>query len=224
MPLTDADIIIFDCDSTLSRIEGIDELAKRAGVDQELLPLTHAAMQGEVRLEDIYQKRLDLIKPHLTDIEWLGLRYIEELSTDADIVVNTLQQYAKDVHIVSGGIRQAVQALATRLNIDEQNVHAVDIYFNKDGSYQGFNDTSPLTRTGGKKITCAKIIGGKHTGVLIGDGMTDLEARQERLSFIGYGGVVYREKIEVLSDHYFSSPSLLPLLETLLNATNHQGM
>ncbi|MBT4147320.1 MAG: haloacid dehalogenase, partial [Gammaproteobacteria bacterium] len=45
------DIIFFDCDSTLSEIEGIDELAERAGCGAEMAALTNAAMNGEVSLE-----------------------------------------------------------------------------------------------------------------------------------------------------------------------------
>ena len=50
------DIICFDCDSTLSKIEGIDELAKNVGLGEELAELTNAAMNGIVPLEAVYEK------------------------------------------------------------------------------------------------------------------------------------------------------------------------
>jgi phosphoserine phosphatase len=37
------DIVCFDCDSTLSEIEGIDELANRAGCGAAMAALTNAA-------------------------------------------------------------------------------------------------------------------------------------------------------------------------------------
>ena len=55
--------VIFDCDSTLSRIEGIDELADIAGVTRQVRQMTDAAMAGEIGLEEVYGKRLELIKP-----------------------------------------------------------------------------------------------------------------------------------------------------------------
>ena len=67
------DVICFDCDSTLSKIEGIDELAKRVGLGDELSKLTDAAMNGDVALEEVYAKRLNLIKPNRADIEWLSM-------------------------------------------------------------------------------------------------------------------------------------------------------
>ena len=54
------DIVCFDCDSTLSRVEGIDALARRAGVEADVAPLTDAAMVGDLRLDEVFGKRLDL--------------------------------------------------------------------------------------------------------------------------------------------------------------------
>ena len=50
--------ILFDCDSTLSTIEGIDVLAEQAGVVDQVVPLTTAAMDGRLKLEDAYAARL----------------------------------------------------------------------------------------------------------------------------------------------------------------------
>ena len=58
-----ADLICFDCDSTLSKIEGIDELGRAVNKFDEMVKLTNAAMNGELPLEAVYGKRLDLIKP-----------------------------------------------------------------------------------------------------------------------------------------------------------------
>jgi phosphoserine phosphatase len=52
------DAVCFDCDSTLTRIEGIDELARRAGCATEIAALTEAAMNGAVALEEVYARRL----------------------------------------------------------------------------------------------------------------------------------------------------------------------
>ena len=61
--------ILFDCDSTLSTIEGIDVLAEQAGVVDQVVPLTNAAMEGRLKLEEAYAARLDLIKPDASTIE-----------------------------------------------------------------------------------------------------------------------------------------------------------
>ena len=58
--------VIFDCDSTLSTIEGIDELATLKGQTDHIAELTRQAMDGLVPLEEVYAARLELLeKPKL---------------------------------------------------------------------------------------------------------------------------------------------------------------
>ena len=45
--------VCFDCDSTLSRIEGIDELASRRGLKHEVSRLTEAAMNGSLAIDAV---------------------------------------------------------------------------------------------------------------------------------------------------------------------------
>ncbi|MFX8110642.1 hypothetical protein ABTK99_20270, partial [Acinetobacter baumannii] len=68
---------LFDCDSTLSTIEGIDVLAERAGVVDQVVPLTNAAMDGRLRLEEAYAARLDLIRPDAGTLAAIGQLYID---------------------------------------------------------------------------------------------------------------------------------------------------
>lgn len=57
---TSFDLIFFDCDSTLSTIEGIDELAKLKGKEGRVSILTDKAMNGDLDLSEVYGKRLKL--------------------------------------------------------------------------------------------------------------------------------------------------------------------
>ena len=70
--------ICFDCDGTLTRIEGIDELARRSGQEDAIAPLTAAAMEGSLSLEEVYAKRLAVVRPDRDALAWLGQRYVEE--------------------------------------------------------------------------------------------------------------------------------------------------
>ena len=212
----DVDYVLFDCDSTLSSLEGIDELAKQIGVHEQLVPLTEAAMEGKVILDEVYKKRVELIQPDRQAIEWLAQRYIETLVDDADVVIEKLQRANKQIHIISGGLRQAILPLAEKLNIAETNVHAVDVYFDNNDSFTGFDEQSPLAQSGGKAVISQKIIGESGKAVLIGDGVTDLEAQHERVHFIGFGGVVIRELVRSQSSVYIEEATLLPLLGCLL--------
>ncbi len=210
------DVICFDCDSTLSKIEGIDELAGRVGLGEEMSRLTDAAMNGLVPLEAVYEKRLTLIRPDRASIDWLAGLYIAEIVDGVAEVFASLAAQDKELHIISGGIRQAILPLAGYLGLAETHVHAVDIYFNEDGSYRGYDQSSPLARSGGKAEICRRLVKPQAPLLLIGDGKTDMEAKQTGVSVIGFGGVVERPIVRELADYYIAEPSLTSVLTHIL--------
>lgn len=194
------DVICFDCDSTLSKIEGVDELAKRVGLGDELAQLTDSAMNGDVPLEAIYAKRLNLIKPSRADIEWLSKLYISELVDGVEVVFKQLAQHNKSVHIISGGLLPAILPLAKILHVPESNIHAVDIYFDNNGQYLGYDTASPLTKNGGKAVIIESLE--SHNVVMVGDGQTDLEAQKAGAKVIGFGGVIARDAVRNKADFF----------------------
>lgn len=203
--------IIFDCDSTLSAIEGIDELA----VDHadEIAALTNAAMSGEVPLESVYAKRLELIRPTRAAIEAVGALYIERCLKNVRELVDALHFLEKRVYVVSGGVRAAVSALAEHLGIADERVHAVEVLHTESGEYAGFNESNPLARNGGKP----EILRGlrEPAAVLIGDGTSDLEAAGLTKRFIAFGGVVNRPAVASAAEVTCEAndfAALLPLL------------
>jgi phosphoserine phosphatase len=206
------DVICFDCDSTLSKIEGIDELARRVGLGEEMSKLTDLAMNGIVPLEAVYERRLSLIRPDQAGIDWLADLYIAEIVDGVKDVFAALLAQDKTVHIISGGLRQAILPLADYLGLPESHVHAVNIYFNEDGSYRDYELDSPLARTGGKAVVVGSLKG-QGSLVMIGDGKTDLEAKQAGATVLGFGGVVDRAIVRELADFYTTEPSLLSVLE-----------
>ena len=210
------DIVCFDCDSTLSKIEGIDELAKRVGLEAQMSRLTDAAMNGELPLEAVYQQRLSAIKPDQAGIAWLAECYMAELVDGVRELFAALLAQGKEVHIISGGLRQAILPLAGFLGLPSSRVHAVDIYFNEDGSYRDFEQSSPLARTGGKAEICRQLMGTQASLVMIGDGKTDMEAKQAGAYVIGFGGVVDRPVVRQLADVYLTETSLKSVLEHIL--------
>lgn len=210
------DIVCFDCDSTLSRVEGIDELARRAGVEHEVAPLTAAAMAGDLALDAVYGRRLALVQPDRAAVEWLAGLYVEQMVPGGGETVAGLRGAGMDVHIVSGGLRQAILPLAARLGVPSENIHAVDVVFASDGSYADFDRTSPLARPGGKAEVCRLLAAAGKSVALVGDGATDIEARAGGAYIVGFGGVVVRETVKSGADIFVSGPALTAVLEALL--------
>ena len=145
--------VIFDVDSTLCTIEGIDELARMKGVQNRIVPLTQKAMEGKVSLESVFSHRLEIIQPTKEDIKELGNMYVDSLSPYASKVILELHRRGIDVFIVSGGYKDALNTLAYTLKIPLNNVHGNILYFDKNGKYKGYEQRNPLWKEGGKTTT-----------------------------------------------------------------------
>jgi len=217
MPAAPFEAVILDCDSTLSSIEGVDELARRRGVGTEIARLTDQAMQGSVPLESVYARRLEIIRPDRDLVAWLGGRYVETLVPGAAALVEALHAHGKDVHIVSGGILQAVAVLAAALGIERARVHAVELRFGADGGFAGYATDSPLARAGGKRIVADEIARGRRLAA-VGDGVTDLEMQEAGAVLFGFGGVAVRGIVRERADVWIGDASLESLLPHLLTA------
>lgn len=209
--------VVFDCDSTLSAIEGIDELA--GGHLAAIAALTERAMRGEVALEAVYGTRLDLIRPSRDALDALGHAYIAAAIPDARETIQALCTGGVAVHILSGGFRQAIEPFAAWLGIASESVHAVELQFDDDGQYAGYDTTSPLARSGGKRVVLEHWDPPLTRPILfVGDGITDLEARPAVDHFVAFAGVAARPEVIAGADTVLSTPSLHPLLALVFPA------
>ncbi len=209
----------FDCDSTLSTIEGIDELALRAGpeVAERVARLTDDAMNGSLPLERVYGARLDAIRPDRAACEEIGRRYVARAVSDAGEVCAALRSLGKRLGILSGGLRACVLPLAEHLGIASEQVHAVELHFDATGGYAGFDVDCPLARSGGKPLLLRRLLDADaRPAALVGDGITDLETADVLDRFVGFGGVVTRESVASRASHWAAGPGLATALPHLL--------
>jgi phosphoserine phosphatase len=215
--------VVFDCDSTLSALEGIDELAGEHAPAIEAL--TARAMNGELPLEAVYRLRLEQIRPSRAAVEALGEAYVRALVPGARELVAALRFLGKRVRILSGGLEPAVQRLGAELGLAREHVTAVAIRFDEQGRYSGFDEASPLARSGGKCMPVrAWLDFGEDPLCLVGDGITDLEvARVLPLArFIGYGGVAAREAVLSRARIVVRQPDMRAVAPWLLSARDRR--
>ncbi len=201
--------IVFDCDSTLVAVEGIDELS--GPFRDRITALTDAAMDGSVPLEEVYGRRLEIIRPTRAQVDQVGRTYVRTLMPHARETVAALRWLGKTVRIVSGGLLPAVQAVARELGMGDDGVAAVAIRFDAAGAYAGFDAASPLARNNGK----AQVIGAwslPRPTLLVGDGVTDREARPAVDAFAAYTAVVPRPAAMDGADFVLREPSLAAVL------------
>lgn len=203
--------VIFDCDSTLSAIEGIEELA--VGHRAEVERLTGLAMQGAVSLESIYGRRLDLIRPSRKAVDRIGRMYIDRMIPGAPEVVRSLLAEGIRVFILSGGLLPAVRALGHHLGVPDEYIGAVDLRFDRSGAYAGFDEASVLTRSGGKRMWIEARTDIVRPVLLVGDGATDLEAKPVIDRFAAFTGVARREPVVAAADFVIPGPGLDAVLD-----------
>ncbi|MES2439529.1 MAG: HAD-IB family phosphatase [Verrucomicrobiota bacterium] len=197
-------LFFIDCDSTLSTIEGIDELARARGdeVFQRVVDLTHAAMNGEVPIGDVFFKRMEMIRPDRALCERIAALYIDTIVPGAADLIRELKQEGWLPVILSGGFAPLIKPLADLLGID--HVEAVPVWFNDDGSYKGYGEDYPTTRNLGKNEVIREWRNAMlpERVMMMGDGMSDLETKPDVDLFIGFGGVVARPKVRHGCDYW----------------------
>lgn len=208
-PLTEnhVKLLFIDCDSTLSSIEGIDELARLASPDLfgEVVALTNAAMNGEVAIGDVFKRRLEILRPDREMIDKVARLYLETLVPGVrDFLALAVKEGWLPV-ILSGGFAPAIRPLARALGI--RHVEAVPLSTDENGNYAGYDETYPTTRNFGKNeiIRLWKTALLPQMVVMIGDGISDLETKPDVDLMIGFGGVVAREKVKEDADIWLTS-------------------
>lgn len=229
------DLIFFDCDSTLSTIEGIDELAKLKGKEGRVGLLTNKAMDGELDLSEVYGKRLKAIRPTRAQLKAVEERYWETIVEDALEVISALHFMGKRVFIISGGLIDAVKGFGRRLGVDPSLIRAVELEYNElSGEWWRYHEPEaqqsktyldysegPLTVSSGKPKIISELAGdlpGRR--MMVGDGSSDLATQSVVDLFIGYGGVVARDKVKTESEVFVQNLSLAVILPL---ATGHVG-
>ena len=111
-------LAVFDMDSTLIDCEVIDELAKVAGVGEEVADITAQAMRGELDFDESYRTRLALLKG-------LDASAIEELADRLPIkeglreMTTTLKARGMTLAIFSGGFLPIAERLQADFGFDE---------------------------------------------------------------------------------------------------------
>ena len=196
-------IIAFDCDSTLSAIEGVDELARIAGKEifRQVEELTNQAMNGEVPVEEVFKRRLDLIKPTRQQCSDIGEMYVDTIEPTARETITALQNDGWECLIISGGFAPCIEA--------------VPLHFDETGNYLGFDENYPTTRDGGKPeiISALKKELSPDLICMVGDGVSDLETSPLVDHFFGFFRYAQREKVTASCMHRAESLSqVLPIL------------
>jgi len=110
-------LAVFDMDSTLIEAEVIDELAKAAGVGEQVSAITERAMAGELDFKASFKERLALLKGlDVSVLDSIGAAL--RLTEGTEVLFAELKRLGYKTAILSGGFTYFAKQLQAKLGID----------------------------------------------------------------------------------------------------------
>jgi phosphoserine phosphatase len=166
-------LIVFDMDSTLIQCEVMDELAKRAGVGDQVAAITEAAMRGEIDFNQSFEQRLAT----LNGLDQAVLQDIADnlpITEGADRLIHTLKRLGYKVGILSGGFGYFADVLRQRWGLDCVSANQLDIAGGKlTGKVVGEIVNGEVKARRLQEMAAQLGIGMEQT-IAVGDGANDL--------------------------------------------------
>lgn len=178
----------FDMDSTLIQAEVIDELAKEAGVGEQVAAITESAMRGELDFNESFIRRMSLLEGlDESVLEKVAERLV--LSNGVEVLFAALNRLGYKTAILSGGFDYFGRFLQKKLGVDYVYANELNIV---DGKVTG-KVVGDIVN-GDKKAYFLQMIADKENinleqVIAVGDGANDLPM----LALAGLG-VAYKAK------------------------------
>lgn len=227
-------LIVIDFDSTITQVEGLDELAdiamhqhpNREAVVQQIRMITEQGMNGEILFADGLRRRIALLRAHRSHIEALVQHLHGKIS--ASFVRNQafLREYADQILVVSSGFKEFIVPVVTALGLNAEHVFANEFYFDSDGNVTGIDEQNVLAQDGGKVKLMRMLRAGDMPNqqalkfdprqiadvYVIGDGYTDYQIREsgQATAFYAFTENVERAKVTANAD------AVIPSLDEFL--------
>jgi phosphoserine phosphatase len=181
-------LVVFDMDSTLIEAEVIDELARVAGVGEQVSAITERAMRGEIDFSESFRTRVALLKG-LNEGALAQVAGELKVTEGAEHLLATLHTLGYKTAIVSGGFTYFARYLQARLGIDYIHANELDI---ADGAVTG--EVVGTIVDGARKAELLRQLAAEQgidlqQVIAVGDGANDLPM----LSIAGLG-IAFRAK------------------------------
>lgn len=167
-------LLITDVDSTLIQNECIDELARKAGVEQAVSAMTVSAMHGEIPFDEALRKRVALLRglpaAALDDVYHNGIK----LMPGARTLSATLREQGLHLVMVSGGFTYFTARLSKELGFHHHHANTLDI---RDGLLTGEVNGTVIDKETKRNILihhCAALQVDTAWTIALGDGANDI--------------------------------------------------
>lgn len=178
-------LLIADMDSTIVTSETLDEIAAKAGIGDQVAPITARAMRGEMDFKEALDARVKLLKDHPESLLHEVLAETQ-LSQNAESLTATMRQHGAHCVLVSGGFTFFTAVIAARAGFDNHHGNQLEI---QDGKLTGQVLPPILDKNAKLKFLeeyCERLNLTTDDVLAIGDGANDLPMLLEAGLGIGY--------------------------------------
>ena len=194
-------LLIADMDSTVITSESLDDMARLAGIADDILPITTRAMRGELDFEQALDARLALFAGKPASLVDEALAEVE-FSGGATTLVRTMRAAGASCYLVSGGFTVITAPVAKQCGFTGTHANHLEI---EGGKLLG-KVRKPVLDSGAKARYlaryCAELGIAPAEAACIGDGANDLDMLEAAGFGVAFHGKpLLREKIPLQLNH-----------------------
>jgi D-3-phosphoglycerate dehydrogenase len=199
---------MFDFDSTLVRVEALDELADialqgragRAALLERIRHITRLGMEGAMTIDQSLRERMALLAIDPSMLPPLVERLVAGITPSFLAHRDRLLRLRDRVWVVSGGCHEWIEPTVQRLGLRADRVIANRLRAAEGGRLE-LDPASPCMVDHGK-ATAIEHVGVPRPRVMVGDGMTDWRVKERGACdhFICFTEVVRRAPVAQRAD------------------------
>jgi D-3-phosphoglycerate dehydrogenase len=216
--------LVFDFDSTLVSVEGLDELFAHSmdgAPDREarlaaFREITDRGMAGDISAEESLERRLGVLAADRALVRKVGEEIARHLSPSVARHLDFFRENQSRIGVVSGGFEELILPTLARMDLPPSVLLAHRFRYDPEGRVLGLDPDTVVAKGG--KPAAVESLGGRDPSIwMIGDGATDLEVRERGLAdrFVAYTENRHREPVVARADAVAKSmDDLIALLES----------
>ncbi|MFC1622849.1 HAD-IB family phosphatase [Patescibacteria group bacterium] len=196
--------LIIDFDSTIVKVETLDELAKialegnekRDEIVREIVKTTNLGMEGKITFSESLERRIKLISTHKDTVDEVSKYFLNQITDSVLENLDFFRENSDHIYIISGGFCELIAPVAEMMGIKRENILANNFAFDEKGFLCGV-DTENLMAKDKGKINQIRSLNLDKKVFMIGDGWTDCETKEceEVEKFIAFTENIHRDNV-----------------------------
>ena len=206
-------LLLADMDSTIIKEESLDEIARKIGIEKDIIKITNDAMNGKIDFKLALKKRVAMLKGQPANLLY-SLKKNININEGAKELINTMKQNGATTVLVSGGFTFLTEHLKTLLGFNYTHANSLEITTNKyklnilTGKIQGVILDNKAKLKYLDKYVKDNALSYEDT-ICVGDGANDVEMIKKACLGISFNG---KKILDETANVHFKNTNLKGLL------------